>query len=50
MVLLRWLICLNDGGSSGVTALVTARMAVGKSGQGGLLRFLYRAKGPGTCR
>jgi hypothetical protein len=49
MVLLQWFIHLNGGGSSGAMAQVTARMAAGKSGQGGLLRFLYRAKGSGAC-
>jgi hypothetical protein len=49
MVLLRWFIHLNDGGSSGATVRVIARTAAGKSGQGGLLRFKYRAKGSNAC-
>jgi hypothetical protein len=50
MVLLRWFVHLNDGGTRGATVRVTTRTATGKSGQGGgLLRFLYRAKGSDAC-
>jgi hypothetical protein len=51
MVLLQWLVHLNGGGSSGATTWVRAMTVVRKScpGGGGLLRFLYRAKGSGLC-
>jgi hypothetical protein len=35
MVLLRWFVHLNDGGTRGATVRVTTRTATGKSGQGG---------------
>jgi hypothetical protein len=35
VVLLRWLVHLNGGGSSGVTVRVRARTVAGKSGRGG---------------
>jgi hypothetical protein len=37
MVLLRWFIYLNGGGSSGATAWITAQTAAGKVAKGGFL-------------
>jgi hypothetical protein len=45
-MVLRWFIHLNDGGSSGAMARVTARTAAGKSGQGGFLGSYIEPRAP----